>query len=337
MKAVGYRAAGGIDREDALVDLLLPSPEPGPRDLRVRVAAVSVNPVDTKVRKSREPQGGEPEVLGWDAVGTVDKIGKQVTGFAVGDRVYYAGVINRPGSNSELHLVDERIVAKAPGTASDAEAAALPLTAITAWEILFERLAISEGGGKGQHLLVIGGAGGVGSILIQLAHQLTKLTVIATASRPESQAWCKELGAHHVIDHNQPFSPQLAAVGVSAVELTASLTQTDQHWKSIVEAAAPQGRIALIDDPATPLDVMMLKRKSLALCWELMFTRPLFQTADMGEQGKLLDRVARMVEKGMLRSTLTEAKSPINAEQLRAAHALIESGKARGKIVLAGW
>lgn len=324
------------------MDLELPAPAPGPRDLRVKVAAVSVNPVDTKVRKSRAPQGEVPEILGWDAVGVVDAIGANVRGFAVGERVYYAGVINRPGSNSELHLVDERLAAKAPATASDAEAAALPLTAITAWEILFERLGVSEGGGRGQRLLVIGGAGGVGSILLQLARQLTNLTVIATASRPESRAWCLELGAHHVIDHAQPFAPQLAALGVGAegqngVELIAALTQTDQHWKSIVDAAAPQGRIALIDDPATPLDVMMLKRKSLALCWELMFTRPLFQTADMGEQGELLDRVARMVEQGALRSTLTEVRSPINAAGLRAAHALIESGKARGKIVLTGW
>lgn len=337
MKAVGYLEAGGVERENALIDLELPVPEPGPRDLRVKVAAVSVNPVDTKVRKSRAPQDGKPEVLGWDAVGIVDAVGAEVTGFKIGERVYYAGVINRPGSNAELQLVDERIVGRAPATASDAEAAALPLTAITAWEILFERLGVKEGGGQGQHLLVIGGAGGVGSILIQLARQLTKLTVIATASRAESQAWCKELGAHHVIDHSQPFAAQLAAAGVPAVELTAALTQTDQHWRSIVEAAAPQGRISLIDDPATPLDVMMLKRKSLALCWELMFTRPLFQTADMAEQGRLLDRVARLVESGQLRSTLTETRSPINAAQLRDAHALIESGKARGKIVLTGF
>lgn len=337
MKAVGYLEAGAIDRAEALIDLELPVPEPGARDLRVKVAAVSVNPVDTKVRKSRAPKPGAPEVLGWDAVGVVDAVGAQVTGFAAGDRVYYAGVINRPGTNAEYHLVDERIVGRAPKTASDAEAAALPLTAITAWEMLFERLGVPEGGGAGQHLLVIGGAGGVGSIMIQLARQLTKLTVIATASRAESQAWCKELGAHHVIDHSKPFAPQLAAAGVTAVELTAALTQTDQHWASIVEAAAPQGRISLIDDPATPLDIMALKRKSLALCWELMFTRPLFQTADMAEQGKLLDRVARLVESGQLRSTMTEARSPINAAQLKAAHALLESGKARGKLVLTGF
>ncbi len=337
MKAVGYLEAGAIDRPDALIDVELPVPEPGPRDLRVKVAGVSVNPVDTKIRKSRAPKDGAPEVLGWDAVGTVDAVGAEVKGFAKGDRVYYAGVINRAGSNAEYHLVDERIVGRAPKSSSDAEAAALPLTAITAWEILFERLAVREGSGAGQHLLVIGGAGGVGSILIQLARQLTQLTVVATASRAESQAWCKELGAHHVIDHSQPWEPQLTAAGVNGIEYIAALTQTDQHWRSIVDAAAPQGRISLIDDPVAPLDVMMLKRKSLALCWELMFTRPLFQTADMAEQGRLLDRVAQLVDAGQLRSTLTESRSPINAAELRAAHALIESGKARGKIVLTGF
>jgi zinc-binding alcohol dehydrogenase family protein len=337
MKAVGYLEAGAIDRPEALLDLELEIPEPGPRDLRVKVAAVSVNPVDTKVRKSRAPQGGTAEVLGWDAVGIVDAVGAEVSRFAKGDRVYYAGVINRPGSNAEYHLVDERIVGRAPASSSDAEAAALPLTSITAWEMLFERLGVKEGQGQWQHLLVIGGAGGVGSILIQLARQLTELTVVATASRPESQAWCKELGAHHVIDHSQPFAAQLAAAGVAGIEYTAALTQTDQHWKSIIEVAAPQGRISLIDDPATPLDIMPLKRKSLALCWELMFTRPLFQTADMAEQGALLTRVAKLVEAGQLRSTLTEAKSPINAANLRAAHALLESGKARGKLVLTGF
>lgn len=337
MKAVGYLEAGAIDRPEALIDLELDVPEPGPRDLRVKVAAVSVNPVDTKVRRSRAAQNGVAEVLGWDAVGTVDAVGGEVRGFSVGDRVYYAGVINRAGTNAEYHLVDERIVGRAPSSSSDAEAAALPLTSITAWELLFERLGVAEGGGAGQHLLIIGGAGGVGSILIQLARQLTQLTVIATASRAESQAWCKELGAHHVIDHSQPLAAQLTAADISAVEHIAALTQTDQHWKSLIEVAAPQGRIALIDDPATPLDIMPLKRKSLALCWELMFTRPLFQTADMAEQGKLLGRVAEMVDAGQLRSTLTEAKSPINAANLRAAHALLESGKARGKLVLTGF
>lgn len=337
MRAVGYTQAGTIDRADSLLDLDLPVPEPGANDLRVKVAAVSVNPVDTKVRKNRSPQPGAPEVLGWDAVGVVDAVGADVKGFAAGDRVFYAGAINRPGTNAEYHLVDARIVGRAPTTLSDAQAAALPLTAITAWELLFDRLGVAQGGGAGQSLLVIGGAGGVGSILIQLARQLTQLTVIATASRAETQAWCRELGAHHVIDHSQAFAPQLVSVGVPQVELVAALTQTDEHWASIVQAAAPQGRIALIDDPAKPLDVMALKRKSLSLHWELMFTRSLYQTADMAAQGALLCQVARLVDAGQLRTTLAETLTPINAANLQKAHALVETGRSRGKIVLVGF
>jgi len=336
MKAVAYRQSGEISRADALIDVELPLPEPGPHDLRVRVTAISVNPVDTKVRRSREPQPGQVEVLGWDAVGTVEALGAEARGFAVGDRVFYAGAIDRPGTNAEFHLVDSRIVGHAPATRPDAEAAALPLTSITAWELLFDRLGVARGGGDGASLLVIGGAGGVGSMLIQIARQLTGLTVIATASRPETRAWCLDLGAHHVIDHAQAFAPQLAAIGWPQVHLVASLTQTDRHWNAIVEAAMPQGRIALIDDPQ-PIDVKALKRKSLSLHWELMFTRSLFQTPDMAAQGRLLNEVAALVDAGRLRTTATQTLRPISARTLREAHALIESGRTRGKITLAGW
>lgn len=337
MKAVGYLQSLPIGHADSLVDLELPAPEPGPRDLLVRVKAVSVNPVDTKVRKNRAPQDGKPEVLGWDAVGIVEALGSAVEGFSVGDRVYYAGAINRPGSNAELQVVDHRIAAIAPSSLSDAEAAALPLTAITAWEMLFDRLGVKEGGGAGQSLLVTGAAGGVGSILVQLARQLTQLQVIGTASRPQTQAWLRELGAHVVVDHAQPMRPQLVAAGVPEVAYVASLTHTDEHWEAIVDIAAPQGRIGLIDDPVTPLDVMMLKRKALSLHWELMFTRSLFGTADMAEQSRLLARVAGLVDEGKLRTTVSEHFSPINAEQLKRAHALIESGRMRGKVVLSGY
>jgi zinc-binding alcohol dehydrogenase family protein len=337
MKAVGYTQAGELSRSNALLDLELPVPIPGPQDLRVRVAAVSVNPVDTKVRKNRAPQAGVPEVLGWDAVGVVDAMGAAVSGFAVGERVFYAGALNRPGTNCEYHLVDARLVGRAPVSLSDAAVAALPLTTITAWELLFERLGVTRGGGIGQCLLVIGGGGGVGSILIQLARQLTQLTVIATASRPATQAFCRKLGAHHVIDHSRPLLPQLAAAGAPQVELIAALTQTDEHWPSLVEAAAPQGRIAVIDDPQKPLDVMALKRKSLSLHWELMFTRSLYQTADMAAQGELLTQVARLIDQGRLRTTLAQSHSPINAANLRQVHALIESGRAMGKLVLVGF
>jgi zinc-binding alcohol dehydrogenase family protein len=337
MKAIGYRQSLPITHPDALVDLDLPAPTPGPRDLLVRVAAVSVNPVDTKVRRNRTPAPGEAEVLGWDAVGTVEALGEGVTGFAVGDRVYYAGAINRPGSNAELHLVDHRIAAHAPATLSDAEAAALPLTAITAWELLFDRLGVTEGGGTGQTLLVTGAAGGVGSILVQLARQLTQLRVVGTASRPQTQDWVRSLGAHAVIDHSQPLRPQLVAAGIAEVEMIASLTHTDEHWEALIDVAAPQGRIGLIDDPATPLDVMALKRKALSLHWELMFTRSLFGTPDIAEQGRLLSRVATLVDEGRLRSTVSEHLSPINAAQLRQAHEWVESGRMRGKVVLSGF
>lgn len=336
MKAVAYRQSGEISRADALIDVELQLPDPGPHDLRVRVTAISVNPVDTKVRRSREPQPGQVEVLGWDAVGTVEALGAEARGFAVGDRVFYAGAIDRPGTNAEFHLVDARIVGRAPATLTDAEAAALPLTSITAWELLFDRLGVERGGGEGESLLVIGGAGGVGSMLIQLARQLTGLTVIATASRPETRAWCLDLGAHHVINHAQAFGPQLAAIGWPQVHLVASLTQTDRHWDAIVEAGMPQGRIALIDDPQA-IDVRALKRKSLSLHWELMFTRSLFQTPDMPEQGRLLNEVAALVDAGRLRTTATQTLRPINARALREAHALIESGHTRGKITIAGW
>jgi len=337
MKAVGYLQSLPIDHAESLVDLQLPAPTPGPLDLLVRVAAVSVNPVDTKVRRNRAPQAGQPEVLGWDAVGTVEALGRDVAGFAIGDRVYYAGAINRPGSNAELQLVDHRIAARAPQRLTDAEAAALPLTAITAWELLFDRLGVAEGGGAGQTLLVIGAAGGVGSILVQLARRLTKLRVIGTASRPETQGWVEELGAHAVIDHSQPWRPQLVAAGVAEVEFVASLTHTEQHWDAIIDAAAPQGRVGLIDDLSGPIDVMTLKRKALSLHWEMMFTRPLFGTADLAEQGRLLARVASLVEDGRLRTTASEELRPINASNLRRAHEWVESGRMRGKIVLSGF
>lgn len=337
MKAIGYLQALPITHPESLIDLQLPDPEPGPRDLLVRVSAVSVNPVDTKVRRSRAPQPGRPEVLGWDAVGVVEALGPAVEGFAVGDRVYYAGAINRPGSNAELQLVDHRIAARAPRSLSDAEAAALPLTAITAWELLFDRLGVAEGGGDGGNLLVVGAAGGVGSILVQLARQLTRLHIIGTASRPETRAWVEALGAHAVVDHSQPLRAQLVAAGVPEVGYVASLTHTDQHWAALVDVAAPQGRIGLIDDPASPLDVMLLKRKALSLHWEMMFARPVFGTADVAEQGRLLARVATLVDEGRLISTVSEQLSPINAANLRRAHERVESGRMRGKLVLSGF
>ena len=337
MKAIGYRTAGGIEREDALVDIELERPIAKGRDLLVAVSAISVNPVDTKVRKSAPAPEGGWKVLGWDAVGKVVALGDAVTGFKPGDEVFYAGSIGRPGANSEFHLVDERIVGKKPKTLSNAEAAAMPLTAITAWEMLFDRLDVTKPvPGAANAILIVGGAGGVGSIAIQLARQLTDLTIIATASRPETAAWVKELGAHHVVDHSKPLAAQVAALGIGAPALVFSTTGTQDHLAEIVELIAPQGRFGVIDDPKT-LDVMPFKRKALSVHWELMFTRPLFDTPDMGEQGKLLDEVARLIDEGKLRTTVTDVLRPINADNLKKAHATIESGKARGKIVLEGF
>ncbi|MEA1607880.1 zinc-binding alcohol dehydrogenase family protein [Pseudomonas spirodelae] len=338
MKAVAYYQSLPIDHVDALLDVELPAPTPGPRDLLVEVKAISVNPVDTKIRRNVAPEDGAAKVLGWDASGIVKAVGSDVSLFQPGDRVYYAGAINRAGANSELHVVDERIVGRMPAKLAFAEAAALPLTAITAWELLFERLQVSQGSADlGQSLLIVGAAGGVGSILVQLARQLTGLTVIGTASRPETQAWVRQLGAHHVIDHRQPLSEELKRIGINQVTHVASLNQTDQHYAQLVEALAPQGRLALIDDPEQPLDIMQLKRKSLSLHWELMFTRSLFETADMIEQHRLLQRVAELVDAGTLKTTLGEHFGSINAANLRRAHALLESGTARGKIVLEGF
>ena len=338
MKAIAYYQSLPADDAQALQDVELAAPNPGPRDLLVEVSAISVNPVDTKIRNKVAPPDGEAKVLGWDAAGVVSAVGSEVSLFQPGDRVYYAGAIDRAGANSELHVVDERIVGHMPKSLGFAEAAALPLTAITAWELLFERLQVAEGSsGQGQSLLIVGAAGGVGSILVQLARQLTGLTVIGTASRPETQAWVRELGAHHVIDHRQPLSAELKRIGLDRVTHVASLTQTDQHFDELVEALAPQGRLALIDDPAQPLDIMKLKGKSLSLHWELMFTRSLFQTADMIEQHRLLERVAQLVDAGTLKTTLGEHFGRIDAANLRRAHSLLESGAAKGKIVLEGF
>ena len=336
MRAVGYKHSLAVDQAAALIDLEVDKPAPRGRDLLVQVKAVSVNPVDTKVRMRTDPKGGAPKILGYDATGVVAVIGPDVTLFKPGDEVWYAGSIVRPGTNSEFHLVDERIVGRKPKTLDFAGAAALPLTAITAWEMLFDRFGIARGGGEGKSLLIIGGAGGVGSIAIQLARALTRLTVIATASRPETHDWCKQLGAHHVIDHSKPMPEQLKGRGHRFVDYIFGVTESGQHFDAIAEVIAPQGKFGLIDDPKS-LDVAKLKGKSASLHWEAMFTRSTFQTPDMDAQHRLLDEVAGMVESGTIRTTLAENLGRINAANLRRAHAMIESGRTRGKIVLEGF
>jgi len=339
MRAVGYRQPLPIDAPDALLDVELPDPVATGRDLLVEVRAVSVNPVDTKVRRRAGPDApGGVKVLGYDAAGVVRAAGPEATLFRPGDEVFYAGSIARQGTNAELHLVDERIVGPKPRRLDFAQAAALPLTAITAWEMLFDRLDVRRPvPGAAHALLLIGGAGGVGSIAVQLARRLTDLVVIATASRPETRAWVEELGAHHAVDHRGgDLAAQVRDLGLGAPAFVFSTTNTDEHLPAIVELIAPQGRIGLIDDPAA-LDALPLKRKSLSLHWEMMFARPLFRTADMAAQHALLAAVSRLVDEGTLRTTLAETLGPIRAENLRKAHALIESGRSRGKVVLAGF
>ncbi|WP_430231351.1 zinc-binding alcohol dehydrogenase family protein [Paraburkholderia tropica] len=335
MKAVVYTQHGlRIEDPQSLFDAEVDKPTPGERDLLVKIRAISVNPVDMKVRTGSPTD--KPRILGWDAVGTVEAVGSKVTLFNPGDEVYYAGSIARQGAYAEYGLVDERIAGKKPASLSDSQAAAIPLTALTAWELLFDRLGVPENGGDGDSLLIVGAGGGVGSILTQIARRLTGLRVIGTASRPETQVWVRDLGAHDVIDHNRPLLQGLRAIGTPEVRYVASLTQTDSHFQQIVESLAPQGRLGVIDDPET-LDAVPLKRKAASLHWELMFTRSLYETPDMIRQHDILNRVADLIDNGTLRSTLGEHFGKINAENLRRAHALIESGRARGKLVLEGF
>lgn len=334
MKAVGFRQGGPIDREDALIDVEVADPLPGPRDLIVRVHAVSVNPVDTKVRGGAKP-ADEPMVLGYDAAGVVEALGPEVTLFAPGDEVFYAGTIKRAGTNAELHAVDERLVGRKPRSVDFAQAAALPLTGLTAWELLFDRLRVPRGGGEGQSILIVNGAGGVGSMLVQLARQLTGLRVIATASRDESVAWVKQMGAHDVIDHRAPLHEGLSAIGVKSVNFVASLAGSEQHLPAYARIIAPQGSLALIDDVKS-FDIVPLRQKSVTVAWEGVFVRSLYGTPDMIEQHHALCEIARLVDEGVLRGTMTRNLGPMSAATLRQAHALVETGATIGKLVLEG-
>lgn len=337
MKAVAYRQILPITDPQSLLDVELPQPVPQGRDLLVKVEAISVNPVDTKVRKRADPEGAD-KVLGWDASGTVVAVGADVSLFKPGDAVYYAGAIDRSGSNAQFQVVDERIVGRKPSTLDFAQAAAMPLTTITAWELLFDRLNVPRGsGGRHRVILVVGGAGGVGSMAIQLARRLTNATVIATASREDTQSWVKELGAHHVVDHHGDLVAEVKAVAPQGVDDVLSLTHTEQHFAKLVELLKPQGKLALIDDPAKPIDITLLKPKSLSLHWELMYTRSLFHTDDMQAQHQLLNEAADLVDAGVLRTTLRENLGTINAANLRRAHQQVESASTIGKVVLSGW
>ena len=341
MKAVGYIKSLPINDPESLTDIELPQPIATGHDLLVKVKAIAVNPVDYKIRQNVSPAEGDYKVIGWDAVGEVVATGEAATQFKPGDVVYYAGDLNRQGSNAEYQLVDERLVGSKPKSLSDAEAAALPLTSITAWELLFEHLSIQQQSPdstekSGEVILVVGAAGGVGSILIQLAKAITGATIIATASRESSQAWVKKLGADHVVNHTKPLQPQIEALGIGQVTHVASLNSTDSYFDSYTELLAPFGKIAMIDDPKS-LDVMKMKPKSLSLHIEFMFARSMFKAADMNEQSSLLNRVSDLVDQGYIQTTIAKNLGTINADNLKAAHEELESGRSIGKIVLEGF
>ena len=334
MKAIVHTQACPITADNALVAVDIDKPVPGPRDLLVRVRAMSVNPVDVKVRENREPEGPH-RVLGYDAAGYVEAVGSEVTWFNVGDEVFYAGDFTRPGSNAEFQLVDERITGRKPSTLDFTQAAAMPLTAITAWEILFDAYHLQEGGGEGESLLIIGGAGGVGSIMIQLAKQLTKLKVVATASRPDTIDWVTKMGADHVINHRNPLNEEMKTLNIQP-RYVAALTRTEHHFDAIVDLIKPRGHIGLIDDPQN-LNIAAIKPKALSFTWEYMFTRSMFQTEDMGIQHTLLNRVSDMVDSGKLVTTANYHAGELCVENLISAHKHQETGSAIGKTVLDGF
>lgn len=337
MRAIGLYRYLPSSHPESLLDLDLPMPAPTGRDLLVKVEAVSVNPVDTKVRAPKEQVEAQPRILGWDAAGTVSQVGPEAELFRVGDAVFYAGDISRPGSNAQYQCVDERIVARKPAQLNWAQAAAWPLVGLTAYEALFDRMKISlDGTARGHTVLILGGAGGVGSAAIQLA-KLAGLTVIATASRQESTAWVSGLGADHAIDHRKPLRPQLEARGLSAVDYILNCVDTDAYWDAMADLIAPQGTICTIVDHKGPLNQALLKAKSVTHAWEFMFTRAKYRTADMIEQHRALTRIAQWLDAGRLQNILRETRSPIDAATLRAAHATLESGTMIGKLVVSGW
>ena len=341
MKAIGLTHYLPVTDENCLNDITCPLPHPRTHDLLIKIEAISVNPVDTKVRAPKDLVETEAKVLGWDAYGTVVSVGDEVTLFSPGQRVFYAGDITRAGCNSEYHIVDERIVGHAPEKLSSEQAAAIPLTALTAWEALFSRLGINLEGAlpedsSQKSILIIGGAGGVGSMACQLASNLAGLTVIATASRPESITWCKDMGADYIVNHHNLVN-DMQALSIKQVDYILCCNDTDMHFDSMVELIAPQGHICSIVDNTQPLALNKLKAKSASFSWEFMFTRAMFKTDDMIEQHHILNEVSRLLDEGILKTTLKEVLTPINAQNLRHAHAKLEKGRMIGKLVLSAW
>ena len=335
MKAIGYQKSLPIENELSLQDIELETPAAHGHDILVEVKAVSVNPVDFKIRQAMPAADGEYKVIGWDATGVVKSVGENVSLFKPGDKVWYAGDITRSGSNAQFQLVDERIVGHIPSSLSYGEAAALPLTSITAWELLFDRLNVAKNDGS-KSILVIGAAGGVGSIMVQLLKQRTKLNIIASASRAETISWLEDLGADTIVNHRNPLSEEFAAKNLSEVDYVVSLNNTEQHLPEIEKVVKPQGQFALIDDPET-LNIVPFKNKSVSVHWELMFTRSLFKTDDMQEQHVILNNVATMIDLGQIKTTVGEHLGKINAANLRKAHQHLETQTAKGKVVLEGF
>ncbi len=336
MKAVGLYKYLPIDDENSLVDLEVPKPEPKPRDILVKIEAISINPIDAKIRAPKEGEENPAKILGWDASGIVEAVGSEVSLFKKGDEVFYAGDLTRQGSNAQYQIVDERIVGKKPKSLSFEQAAALPLTSITAYESLFDRLKIDfNGADSGKTILIIGGAGGVGSIAIQLA-KLAGLKVIASASREQTIDWVKNLGADEVVNHRQKMKAQIEALKHEYVDYIALFNDTDSHWLDVAEMIKPQGHIVSIVANNEPLDMLAIRSKSISFSWELMFTRAMFETDDMIEQHNLLNKIASLIDEGKIQTTLDKVLSPFNAKTMRQAHALIEAGTAKGKIVISG-
>lgn len=338
MKAVGLYRYLPIDQANALLDLEIDQPQPKARELLVGVHAIAVNPVDAKMRAPQNKVEENARVLGWDAAGVVEAVGSKVSLFKAGDEVFYAGSFVQPGCNSEFHIVDERIVGNKPKKLDYAQAAALPLTSITAWEALFERLNVDDkGADAGKQVLIIGGAGGVGSIAMQFAKQVAKLTVTSTASRPESRKWCKELGVDHIINHYLDIPEQVSKLGIENYDFILCFNDTDEHWQSMASVIAPQGKICSIVETAADVDLSALKSKSATFVWEFVFTRSMYATDDMIEQHHVLNRVAELIDAGKVKTTVNQVLAPINAKNLKTAHAAIESRHTIGKIVLQGW
>jgi NADPH2:quinone reductase len=335
MKAIGFKTSLSIEKEDSFIEFETPKPVSGPHDLLVKIKAVSVNPVDYKIRQNsaKDIVLETPKIIGWDAVGIVEGIGDKVSLFKLGDEVFYAGDITKPGSNSEYQIMDERIVGKKPKSLSIEQAAAMPLTGLTAWEIIFDRIRINPEKDRGKTILIIGGAGGVGSVAIQLAKKVIGLTVIATASRPESIEWCKQQGADFVVNHKNLID-EVRNAGFEQVDFILDFVDVNQYWDAIVELIKPQGYIGSISDPKEKVNLRELKGKSASFHWELMFTRSMFQTDDMIEQHHILNQLSSLLDKGTIQSTLKTTLKGLTADNFKKAHQLLESGSAIGKIVI---